>query len=297
MSVVADIFASVMAGLAALHTLNLVAGDLTTVSVVGCSRTSGAVVWRPDARHARPCPLDGGSDRRAADVLAAAILTAEMILRHVAIAGYEREEPETATAEQRADVVRRACRRVATVSRALASCLRRCCASDAVWRPSSLLALHLVRAARDDLTSPRNPNPELVAFLDFVFSAFTDAVGCCCCCCFFGWLSLWELYFLAAVTIAGFAFGAQTVSASVVQQATAMAASAPSISAAATQLAAALVRHAHAVGCRGMWWAFYRSVRTCVCRAEARCYSGCRARDSTSRFAARRVYLRAGCRY
>ncbi len=46
------------------------------------------------------------------------------------------------------------------------------------------------------------------------------------------------------MTIVGFFFGVQTVSVSVVQQATAMAASAPSISAAATQLAAALVRRA-----------------------------------------------------
>jgi serine/threonine protein kinase len=177
LSVAADIFASVLEGLTALHSLNLVAGDLRPDSVVGCSRTTGAVVWRPDARHARPCPRDGGADHGAADVLAGGMLAANLILRHVAISGFEREEPETATAEQRASVVRRACRRVATVSRALASCLRRCCPAEAAWRPSGAMALQLLRAARDNLTDPRNPNPELVAFLDFVFSAFTDAVG------------------------------------------------------------------------------------------------------------------------
>jgi hypothetical protein len=171
LAVMVDIFASVMEGVSALHRLNLVAGDVTTATVVGCSRTTGGVVWRPDARHAQPCPPDGGADRRAADVHAAGILIATLVLQHVAIAGYPRVEPETATPEQRADVVRRACRRVVTVSRALASCLRRCCAEVPKWRPGSATVLQLLRTARHALTARSDPSPHIGAYFNLMFSA------------------------------------------------------------------------------------------------------------------------------
>jgi hypothetical protein len=162
-----DLLRSIMRALVYLHSRVPAAlhGDITPASVLVFTSFGGGITWKladvgiakvlkSQARASRDAlagmpfytaPDVGPHDGRA-DVFSTGIMAAELVVRHMDIAGFERAPASKYQYPgQRADLVDDACARLDTMSPALASVLRGCSAMMPKHRMTSAAALHALQ--------------------------------------------------------------------------------------------------------------------------------------------------------
>jgi serine/threonine protein kinase len=150
-----DLLRSVMAAVAYLHSRTpAVHCDVTPANVLVYTSPCGGIVWKlgtvgtaAAAATAATDAADGGA------VTSAGVMAAELVLRHMDIAGFERVgDSARGCVERRSAVVDEACARLRGVCPALASVLRDCCvdASSSVSRCDAAAAVTALRSIAVD---------------------------------------------------------------------------------------------------------------------------------------------------